>query len=89
MQADRLSGRGLITNSEITHKDIDQYCTLQPSAERLLTAVVNSKHLSMRAFHKIKRIGRTIADLEATPEIAEHHIAEALALRVNDRIVTE
>ncbi|HUO75879.1 MAG TPA: YifB family Mg chelatase-like AAA ATPase [Candidatus Paceibacterota bacterium] len=89
LQAERLAGQGLITNSEITHKDIDRFCVLQPAADRLLTTAVNAKHLSMRAFHKIKRIARTIADLESSPDIAEHHVAEALALRVNDRVVHE
>lgn len=87
LQAERFSGTELVTNSEITHKDIDRYCVLQPEAARLLTAVVNAKHLSMRAFHKIKRIARTIADLESSADIAESHVAEALALRVNDRVI--
>jgi len=88
LQTERLSSAKLVTNSDITHKDIDRFCVLQPAAERLLTAVVNSKHLSMRAFHKIKKIGRTIADLDGSGDIAEHHIAEAFALRVNDRVTS-
>ena len=86
LQTQRFAGTAMVTNGEITHKDIDRFCVLQPPAERLLTSIINAKHLSMRAYHKIKKIARTIADLEGSPDIAEHHIAEALALRVNDRI---
>ena len=88
VQARRFSGTTIVTNGEITHKDIDRFCILQPAAERLLISIINAKHLSMRAYHKIKKIARTIADLEGSTDIAEHHIAEALALRVNDRIAS-
>ena len=85
-QTRRFAGSGLFTNSEISHRNIDRYCSLEPSAEKLLASIVNQKGLSLRGYHKIKKIGRTLADLEACERIAEHHIAEALALRVSDRI---
>lgn len=88
-QLARLSGVGLITNSEIGHKNINELCLLEPNAERLLQSAVNQKHLSFRAYHKIKKIARTIADLEESDRIAEHHVAEAMALRINDRIVPQ
>jgi magnesium chelatase family protein len=85
-QAERLRSIGLVTNSEISHRTIDDLCVLEPSAERLLASIVNQKSLSLRAYHKIKKIARTIADLEGSERIAEHHIAEALALRITERI---
>ncbi len=85
-QLERLSSAGLVTNSEIGHKNVDTFCILEPSAERLLQSVVNQKHLSLRAYHKIKKIARTIADLEDSDCIGERHVAEAMALRINDRI---
>jgi magnesium chelatase family protein len=86
-QATRLTNAGLVTNSEIGHKNIDAFCLLESGAERLLQSVVNQKHLSFRAYHKIKKIARTIADLEGSDKIGEHHVAEAMALRINDRII--
>jgi predicted ATPase with chaperone activity len=50
---------------------------------------VNQKSLSLRAYHKIKKIGCTIADLEGRERIAKHHVTEVLVLRVNDRIVPQ
>jgi magnesium chelatase family protein len=85
LQAKRFKGTPLVTNSEIGHKNIDTYCVLSPTAERLLQSVINQKHLSLRAYHKIKKIARTIADLEFSDDIRENHIAEAMALRINDQ----
>lgn len=86
-QIERLGPAGLVTNSEIGHKNIDAFCLLTSQAEQLLQNVINQKRLSLRAYHKIKKIARTIADLEQSERVAEHHIAEAMALRINDRIV--
>lgn len=84
-QLERFSGSALVTNSEISHKNVDTFCVLDASAERLLGSAVNTKHLSLRAYHKIKKVSRTIADLEDSPNIREHHVAEALSLRLPDR----
>lgn len=84
-QTERFRGTALVTNSEISHKNIDHYCRLTPTAEHLLGQIVNHKHLSLRAYHKIKKIARTIADLEDSDAVADHHIAEAISLRIQDR----
>jgi magnesium chelatase family protein len=84
-QQARFAGSGLITNSEISHKNIDEYCVLDEPAERLLRSVINAKHLSLRAYHKIKKIARTIADLDDSARIGESHIAEAVGLRLPER----
>ncbi len=86
-QQSRLAASGLVTNSEILHKNIDEYCVLDEPAERLLRSVINAKHLSLRAYHKIKKIARTIADLDDSARIGEQHIAEAVGLRLPERTV--
>ena len=86
IQNERFKGTKLVTNSDISHKNIDIYCVLALEAERLIRSVVNQKNLSLRAYHRIKKIARTIADLDRSDFICEHHIAEAMALRINDRI---
>jgi magnesium chelatase family protein len=84
-QSERFAGTQLITNSEISHKNVDSYCPLEPAAERLLGSVINAKHLSLRAYHKLKKVARTIADIDGSEGILERHIAEAVSLRLPDR----
>lgn len=85
IQSARLSPAGLVTNSEISHKNIDKFCPLSPPAERILSSAINQKHLSLRTYHKLKKVARTIADLESSECIQEYHIAEAMALRISDQ----
>ena len=89
IQADRFAGNGIYTNAEINFKNIDKYCVLEPSAERMLQNAITSKNLSMRTYHKVKKLGRTMADLAGSDIITEQHIGEALAFRVNESIFSE
>lgn len=84
IQAKRYTGTNLITNSEISHKNIDQFCSLDAAASNLLTELVNKRNLSLRAFHKIKKVARTIADLEEAQQITSAHVAEAVAFRMTE-----
>ena len=89
MQAKRFAKAGIYTNAEINFKNIDKYCVLEPSAERMLQNAITSKNFSMRTYHKVKKLGRTMADLTGSEIITEQHIGEALAFRVNERIFSE
>jgi magnesium chelatase family protein len=89
MQKARFEGTSTLTNAEINHKNIDQFCQLETTAETFLQQAITQKNLSMRAYHKIKKLGRTIADLEQSEIIGKHHIAEALTLRLNDAALQE
>lgn len=84
LQELRFKDTSLLTNAEIDHKNIDRFCVLEAQAENFLQQAISMKNLSMRAYHKIKKLSRTIADLEQASIIQTHHIAEALALRLND-----
>lgn len=84
IQAKRFEGTKLITNSEINHKTVARYCQLSPEAETLLHELVNKRNLSLRAYHKIQKVARTIADLENSSAIGPSHIAEAVAFRMNE-----
>ena len=88
-QAKRFAKSGIYTNAEVNFKNIDKYCVLEPSAERMLTNAVTAKNLSMRTYHKVKKLGRTMADLDGSEVITEKHIGEALAFRVNESIFSE
>lgn len=89
IQAKRLAKANIYTNSEINFKNIDKYCVLEPVAERMLQNAITAKNLSMRTYHKVKKLGRTMADLTGSEIVKENHIAEALAFRVNESIFSE
>ena len=89
IQAQRFAKDGIYTNSEIDFKNIDKYCILEPSAERMLKNAVASKNLSMRTYHKVKKLGRTMADLAGSEVIRENHIFEALMFRINESLFSE
>lgn len=89
VQMIRLKNTGLFNNSEIDYKNIDKYCVLTKEAENLLKQAINSKSQSLRAYHKTKKLARTIADLDMSELIKEEHIAEAVNLRMNEKILSE
>jgi len=89
IQLSRFRNSGILYNSEIDYKNIDKYCILNREAEELLDKATNSKSLSLRAYHKIKKLARTIADMDGSNVISEQHIAEAIGLRVNDKLASD
>lgn len=68
----------IFNNGEMTIEDINQFCSLEKEAENLLKQAVNKYSLSTRAYHRILKISRTIADLENKTIIGFNEIAEAL-----------
>ncbi|HXV26968.1 MAG TPA: YifB family Mg chelatase-like AAA ATPase [Candidatus Paceibacterota bacterium] len=81
-QAGRLKPLGVLTNSGVNHRDIARYCPLDGNAQTFLESVVNAKNLSLRSYHRMCRVARTIADLEGAELTQKHHAAEAAALRI-------
>jgi magnesium chelatase family protein len=73
---------GLSTNAEIEGDVLEQACVLQPEALAMLLNAVEKFRLSARAFHRIQRVGRTIADLRGEAEIGKPAIAEAIGYRL-------
>jgi magnesium chelatase family protein len=88
-QAKRFAESSIYTNAEVNFKNIDKYCILESEAEKMLKSAIANKNLSMRTYHKVKKLGRTIADLDNSEIIRENHIAEALALRINENLFSE
>lgn len=89
VQLSRFKGTGLFSNSDIDYKIIDKYCVLTSDAEKLLKQAINSRGLSLRAYHKTKKLALTIADLDNSGKIEENHIAEAINLRMNEKILSD
>lgn len=84
-QRDRLKDSGVHSNSGMSKKQIDSFCALDSAGSALLRAAMDRMQLSARAFDKILKIGRTIADLEGTENIKDTHLAEAIQYRSLDR----
>ncbi|MBP9821996.1 MAG: YifB family Mg chelatase-like AAA ATPase [Candidatus Pacebacteria bacterium] len=89
IQSERFKNSKIYTNAEISYRNIDKWCILAADAERLLQNAVDAKSLSFRSFHKIKKLARTIADLESSELINSGHIAEAISLKINDKLTGE
>jgi magnesium chelatase family protein len=81
-QRDRHLAGGMRTNAELTPALLAQYCSLDSRAARLLDAAVVRMALSARSYDRVRKVARTIADLEGTADIAADHVAEALQFRM-------
>jgi magnesium chelatase family protein len=65
----------------MTPAEVREFCQVEESAQNLLKTAMKQLYLSARAFHRILKIGRTLADLEGGDIIKAHHIAEAIQYR--------
>ena len=72
-------------NARLDNKAVERFCTPTREAIALLNRAAEALGLSARAFHRILKVARTIADLAQTDPIDVRHIGETLALRVLDR----
>ena len=86
-QRDRLEGSAGLTNAELGPQEVRRFCQerLEPQAEPLLAAAMEQIGLSARAFHRVLRVARTIADLDAADAISGVHLAEAIQYRRKGR----
>lgn len=81
IQQDRFHSTGLTCNAEMTPVEVKEFCHLEKEAQGLLRAAMKQFHLTARAFHRVLKLARTIADLEAAETITASHLAEALQYR--------
>ncbi|MFA6963340.1 MAG: YifB family Mg chelatase-like AAA ATPase [Patescibacteria group bacterium] len=84
-QTERFKNTKIKSNSEMSSKEIKQYCKLEESAEKLIAQAVDSMRLSARVYHRLLKLSRTIADLEGAENIKSEHIAEALQYRPKEK----
>lgn len=85
-QQNRRFGKdALMVNGRMNGRQIRKFCPLDSTCEELLRQAVEELGLSIRAHDRVLRVARTIADIDASPNIAAHHLAEAIQLRRLDR----
>jgi magnesium chelatase family protein len=80
-QLERFNGTKLTCNAEMSPTEVREFCQAEEAAQSLLKAAMKQLHLSARAFHRILKLARTIADLENSAIIKANHIAEAVQYR--------
>ncbi len=81
IQLERFRGSKLKCNADMTPKEVKEFCTVETAAQGLISAAMKQIHLTARAFHRILKLSRTIADLEYSDVIKTHHVAESLQYR--------
>lgn len=83
-QEHRFVGTGLHFNADMGAGDVDRYCVLGEAELRYMERMFSCLQLSARAYHRILKVARTIADLEGSDGIREMHLAEAICYRQSD-----
>ena len=87
MQSRRFEGTGILSNAEMSVKQIGKYCPLDAQSEKLLSEMMENMQFSMRAYYRIIKVARSIADLEESESIKSEHIMEAAGYRFLDRTI--
>ena len=81
VQLERYKDENYYCNAQITGEGLDRYCTMSAEANALLRRAVEQFHISMRAYGRIRKVARTLADLAGREELALADVAQAIQLR--------
>jgi magnesium chelatase family protein len=82
----RFAGRRIFANARMGPKEVKEFCRLPAEAERLLEMAVTKLGFSARAYDRVLKVARTIADLEGSDGLATPHVSEAIQYRMMDRL---
>ena len=85
VQRERFAGSGIFTNAEMSSRQLETFCPLNEPCKELLEKLIDRLGLSARAYTRIVKIARTIADLAGSVHICPEHLAEAASYRFLDR----
>lgn len=85
IQQKRFEGEGISTNAEMTNRQIARFCPLKKECQDALQSIIEKMQLSMRAYFRIIKVSRTIADLAGRTDIEVGDILEAASFRILDR----
>ena len=85
IQKQRYKNDGIFSNSELTPKLLEKYCELSNSSKKILELAFENLKLSSRAYARILKVARTIADLDGEIQIQDNHLLEAIQYRALDK----
>ena len=85
IQAERFEGLGIHTNAAMRSREIERFCPLSEACRQTLEKILDRMGLSARAYTRILKVARTIADLAGEPDILPAHLLEAAGFRFLDR----
>jgi magnesium chelatase family protein len=85
LQCNRLEAFGIYCNAQMTPRTLRRFCKLDSESEKQMENAIMRLGLSARAYDRILRVSRTIADLERSEKIQARHVAEAIQYRTLDR----
>lgn len=85
VQLERFKGSNIYSNSLMNNSMMEKYCSLDPGSKEIFKKAVDHLGLSARAYNRILKVARTIADLDGYSKIESKHIAEAIQYRSLDR----
>ena len=80
-QRRRFEGTGLLANADMGPAEVREHCRVDEAGQGLLRAAMQQLHMSARAYHRILKLSRTIADLAGSDGIETAHLAEAIQYR--------
>jgi magnesium chelatase family protein len=88
MQRERFKGarKGLYSNAQMTNRELEKFVPLSDDCMKLLQQAITKMGFSARAYHRIRKVARTIADLEAGENVLASHVREAIQYRSLDRV---
>ena len=86
IQEERFRDEDIHSNAEMTPRQIERYCQLSPQGREAMEKILQRMNMSMRAFHRILKLARTIADLAGCRDILPEHLMEAASFRFLDKI---
>jgi magnesium chelatase family protein len=85
IQRERFTEDGIYCNAQMNTRLLHQYCQPDAAGSQLLKTAMEKQGLSARAYDRILKVSRTIADLEGSPSIKSEHLGEAIHYRSLDR----